>query len=262
MTRHTTCGPASQLPGAVVRGGRALLWLLLALGLLAASLLATWCAWSAADFGYRYWHGAIGIGAAIERYGPENRYRAGFATTTLDERARLFGEIVTAINSDTDTLKGLRYHAPDGRVLGRLLRPPEIQHLKDVAWLVGWFKAVAIALALAALAIAALAIRRGWPLPRLRAFAGGTAGIGALIALVLVVFGPTTVFYTLHTWIFPPDHQWFFYYQNSLMSTMMYAPVLFGAIAAEWVATALPLFAGLLAIQRRLHRRLTTPPTL
>lgn len=257
MSRHGASAPAEPPPNLGVRSGRALLWCLLALGLLAAALLATWYAWSALDFGYRYWHGALGIGAAIERYAPQNHYRQGFATTTLNERARLFGAIVDAINGATGRLKELRYHAPDGRVLGRLLRPPEIQHLKDVAWLVAWFKAVAAALTMAALATAALAIVRGWPLPRLRNFAGGAGVIGVLIALMLLVFGPTTVFYTLHTWIFPPDHQWFFYYQESLMSTMMYAPVLFGAIAAEWAATALPLFALLMAVQRRLHRRLT-----
>lgn len=244
-------------PPALVRATRGLLWLLLAAGLLAASLLATWVAWSALDFGYRYWHEHIGIGVAIEQYAPENRYRNGFATTTLDERARLFAAIVDAINGAPGTLATLRYHGPDGRVLGRLLRPPEVQHLTDVARLIAWFKAVALVAALLAIAIAALAITRAWPLPRLWTFAGGAALLAALLTAVLALLGPTKVFYTLHTWIFPPGHEWFFYYQDSLMTTMMYAPVLFGAIAIEWAATALPLFAILLAAQRAAHKRLT-----
>lgn len=243
--------PASLL----VRSARALLWLVLAVGLLGASLLVTWQAWGAVDFGYRYWHNAIGIGAAIEQYAPQNHYRDHFAATTLDERARLFGAIVDAINGATKKLAGLRYHGPNGRVLGYLLRPPEVQHLTDVARLIGWFKILAIAGTVLAIAIAGLAIARRWPLPRLRAFAGGTALLGAALALILMLFGPTTVFYTLHTWIFPPGHEWFFYYQDSLMTTMMYAPVLFAAIATEWAATALPLFALLLAAQRHVHRR-------
>lgn len=248
-----------QQPRLWVRSGRAVLWFVLAFGLFAAALLATWYAWSAANFGYRYWHDAIGIDATIEQYAPQNIYRQGFAKTTVDERVRLFGAIVSAINGDAGRLKTLRYHAPDGRVLGYLLRPAEIEHLKDVAWLVDWFEDLTIIVTLLAIAIAIVAIARGWPLPRPRAFAGGTALVGGIIGLLLVVFGPTTVFYTLHTWIFPPDHQWFFYYEQSLMSTMMRAPVLFGAIAAEWIATALPLFMVLVAGQRWLHRRFQSP---
>lgn len=249
--------PADSQPGMLTRGSRGLLWLLFSLGLIAGSLLATWHIWAAADFGYRYWHDIIGIDANIAHFGPKNRYRQGFETTTLDERARLFGGIVDAIHGDTDKLKRLRYHAPDGRVLGRLLRLPEIQHLKDVAWLLGWFQLVATAGGLAALAIAALAIMRSWPLPRLRTFATGATIAAAGVALTLAAFGPIEVFYALHVWLFPPDHQWFFYYRDSLMSTMMRAPMLFGAIAAEWAVSALLLFAVLLAVHRALHRRMT-----
>lgn len=241
-------------------GGRAVAWLMLALGLLMASLLATWYAWGAVNFGYRYWHDTIGIGAAIERYAPENRYRHGFALTTVDERARLFGAIVEAVNGNTEILGKLRYHAPDGRVLGRLLRPPEIRHLKDVARMIAQLKVAAVLGTLVALAITALAIMRRWPLPPLRAFAGGALAAGGLIALILLVVGPADVFDMLHVWAFPSTHQWFFYYEESLMTTMMYAPTLFGAIAAEWAASALLLFAVLLAVQRALHRRLTAVP--
>lgn len=239
------------------RSARGLTWLAVAVGLIAASLLVTWHVWAAADFAYGFWHEAIAIDANIARYAPENRYRDDFQQTTPAERARLFGGIVDAIQGDTDKLRQLRYHSPDGRVLDRLLRPPEIRHLEDVAWLVGWFQSISIGLIVVALACSGLAIARGWRVPRLRTFASGAAVGGALVAIVLAVFGPTNVFYALHVWIFPPDHPWFFYYQDSLMSTMMRAPTLFGAIAAEWAITALLLFAVLLAAQRALHRRFT-----
>ena len=35
----------------------------------------------------------------------------------------------------------------------------------------------------------------------------------------------------MHEWVFPAEHQWFFYYQESLMTVLMKAPDLFGAIA-------------------------------
>lgn len=47
----------------------------------------------------------------------------------------------------------------------------------------------------------------------------------------LIWIGPTRVFYTLHEWVFPSDHQWMFSYQESLMTTLMKAPDLFAAIA-------------------------------
>ena len=48
----------------------------------------------------------------------------------------------------------------------------------------------------------------------------------ALIALI----GFEAVFYQLHEWVFPANNQWFFYYQESLMTTLMQAPNLFAYI--------------------------------
>lgn len=232
---------------------RALAWFGFAVGLLAISLLVTWQAWAAVDFGYGFWARQLDIAAHVEHYGPQNHYRPGFQFTSPAERARLFGEIVDAIHGDVERLEDLRYHRPDGRVIGTLLRPAEIQHLRDAAALIRVFQWVALAGGLLALAVALLAGYRRWRLPPLRHFAGGAllvaAGLGALLALV----GPTTVFYFLHRWLLPAGHQWFFYYEESLMSMMMKAPDLFAALAAEWAAAAVILFAALLALQRRLH---------
>ena len=57
----------------------------------------------------------------------------------------------------------------------------------------------------------------------------------------LGVVGPTEVFYQFHIWLFPADHQWFFYWQESLMSTLMKAPALFGGIALAIALGALLL---------------------
>ena len=57
-------------------------------------------------------------------------------------------------------------------------------------------------------------------------------GVGLIITSAgLLTLGGKAVFYQLHIWIFPANHQWFFYYQDSLMSTMMKAPDLFAYIA-------------------------------
>jgi len=59
----------------------------------------------------------------------------------------------------------------------------------------------------------------------------------------------------LHVLIFPADHQWFFYYQDSLMSTLMKAPDLFAGIAVQIVLLALALYVFILAGMHRLLKR-------
>jgi len=227
------------------------LWLLLP----AAALGALWLAWrvlAAADFLYPVWYDVIDVHGHIEHFGPQNRYKEDFETTTRAERARLFAEIVDAIHASGAGLTELRYHDPAGRPIDTLLRTPEIVHLEDVARLVdrlapaGW-------LALAWLAIHLGLIRtRRWPVPRLRRLLGASLlAVGAAVAVVLAI-GPRRVFYQLHVWVFPPENPWFFYYQDSLMSTMMKAPFLFGAIAIVILALALAFYAVFLLLATRL----------
>ena len=77
-----------------------------------------------------------------------------------------------------------------------------------------------------------------------------------LVVAVLFLWGFTSVFYYLHTVIFPADHQWFFYYQDSLMATIMKAPDIFSAIAAQLLAVALLLTVGIDAMVTRFQRKL------
>src|SRR5690625_5358126 len=71
--------------------------------------------------------------------------------------------------------------------------------------------------------------------PARKLLIGFTIAIAALAALILLI-GPVRVFYALHDYIFPDDNPWFFYYQDSLMTTLMKAPDLFGLIAVFLVA--------------------------
>jgi hypothetical protein len=229
-------------------------WLLLP----AAALGAMWLSWrclAAVDFLYPAFYGLLDIDSHVEEFGPQNRFKSGFETTTRDERLRLFSAIVVAIHASGEGLEDLEYHAPDGRVLDRLLTPPEVGHLVDVARLVsriapiGW-------LAVAWTATHLLLIRLlGWPMPPLgRLFAASGAATGVAVLLVMLA-GPKRVFYAAHDLVFPPDHPWFFYYQDSLMTTMMKAPDLFGAIAAALLVLALGIYAGLLWLGCRLASR-------
>ena len=78
-----------------------------------------------------------------------------------------------------------------------------------------------------------------------------------LIVVLLGLWGFTEVFYYLHTVVFPAEHQWFFYYKDSLMASLMKAPDIFAAIAAQLVVVAL-LIAGAMdvVVNRYQNRRL------
>jgi hypothetical protein len=230
------------------------LWLLLP----AAALAALWLAWrclAMVDFLYPVFYEALDIESHIGHFAPQNRHKHGFEVTTREERVRLFGAIVDAIHDSGRGLAQIEYHDPAGNAIDRLLREPEIVHLQDVAKLVdriapiGW---LAVALA----AVHLLLIRRfGWAVPTLGRLLG--ASVLATLAGVLLVFaiGARRVFYAMHELVFPPENPWYFYYQDSLMSTMMKAPDLFGAIASVLLLVGLLIYAALLSLARRASLR-------
>jgi hypothetical protein len=232
-------------------GGRGHLWLLLP----AAALAALWLSWRAlslVDFGYPVFYDMLDIAGHIDTFGPQNRYKSGFEITTRGERLRLFGEIVHAIHHSGAGLAEIRYHGPDGHPIDFLLRAPEVGHLQDVAKLLsrlaplGW-------LAVAWAGIHLLLIRqRSWRVPRLRRLLGVSLAATATGVAAVIATGPRRVFYWMHEQVFPPDHPWFFYYQDSLMSTMMKAPDLFAGIAALLLLLGLLVYAGLLVLAERL----------
>jgi hypothetical protein len=226
-------------------------WSLAALSATVAALLLSWQVLASANFLYPLWYEVIDIGATIREYGPQNRYRRNFELTDKTERVRLFAAIVTAINGGGTDPATLHYHDPRGRTLDRLLTSPEVQHLRDVAVLVGYFKLAGwIAGVICLLQLWLLRHKRVHAPPGGRFLMGG-AGVLALLGLILWLGGAEALFYRLHEWAFPPGHQWYFYYQDSLMTMMMQAPVLFAWIAVEWLAGALLLLLILFLVARR-----------
>lgn len=239
--------------GALMKVLTAIRWMLIVSALAIASLFVTWRLLAAVDFAYPVLYDVVGIDRTIARYGPENRVRPGFHETTRGERERVFAAIAEAVRQNGEGLDALTYRAADGRALGALLTEAEIVHLNDVARLVTRFEQAGW-LSLAVLAALLLSARlRGEHPPRGRGLALGAAiGLGILLAALFII-GPESVFYWLHVQVFPAGHQWFFYYQESLMSMMMRAPVLFGAIAAIWLPLAVcATVLGFLLIRRLL----------
>lgn len=227
-----------------------------ALTSLLVAMTLSWVILAQSNFLYTVWHDHAGIGEGVTKFGPKNRYKPGFGETTAAQRAALFSEINIAVHAGGDGLAQIEYQTPSSKGVQKMLRKPEIDHLVDVANLISLLKWVAIVNALiwALLLFFALRTKKvlfGW-LSQL----GGIGGVLVLAATIILLIGPVKVFNQLHIWIFPKENQWFFYYQDSLMSTLMMAPNLFGWIAVALVALAVLIFICLLHGCIYLERRI------
>ena len=207
------------------------LFLLLVL-LLWVSIFLSWQTLRSVNFAYPVLYEVMALDETIATYGPKNLYKEQFHTTTDEERFRLFGEIVYSIHHDGEGLADIAYHDPQGKMIDHLLRPPEVVHLQDVANLIGGlttFSMGAMALLVLVLVYTKYTnIKMSFSTTRMFA---GTLLFSVGVVVIVLLLGAESVFYRWHTLVFPENHQWFFYYQESLMTTMMRAPDLFGAIA-------------------------------
>lgn len=216
-------------------------WMCYALLVMLLALFLSWHLSTRVNFLYPFWYDVLKIDATIQKYGPLNRYREDFQLTDKQERTRLFAGIVKAIDNDGEGLESLNYMNPQGQTIGPLLTQPEIIHLQDVAKLLGYVNSGAIVVFLMWLILTGWILIRKTPIPSVLAvFASGLTGVIGITLLVLML-GPVKIFYLMHEWIFPPGHKWFFYYEESLMTLMMKAPVVFGPITLVLVITALLL---------------------
>ena len=232
--------------------GRTALATTLSTLLLLLSLAASWLLFAQVNFLYPVWYDTIGLGEAIQKYGPRNPVKPGFERTDKTEQTRIFAALVDSIHSSGEGLEELSYRDPDGRTIDTLLTEAEIIHLRDVSALVDAGKRVATVCLILSLVVGAAMIVSGIPPPTMRHLGLGVLAIAALVGITLLVVGPVKLFYWLHTVIFPENHQWFFYYEESLMSMMMKAPALFGPIAAELLAGAVVIWLIATALLRRI----------
>jgi len=218
--------------------GRLLLWpVFLVSHLLVTSLLA-WHLLAQLNFGYSLAYPLLDIREHIQTFGPQNRYKQDFGETSPDEHKALFAAISKGIQNSGKGLRDIDYPRTDGS-RSRLLREPEVVHLQDVALLVDalyWAGALAAGLGVI---LGFIAYQQRLSPPRPKRILAGFALILAVSGAALALMGPVEVFYGLHDLIFPPDHPWFFYYQDSLMTTLMKAPDLFGFIGVLWLLLSL-----------------------
>lgn len=210
-------------------------------GLVAAFFLS-WLILAQANFAYGSLHDFLDIEQVSQIYGPQNNHRNDFELTDKKEKVRLFAAINTSIHQQGEGLADIQYHHPDGKVIDSFLHQAEIVHLQDVANLIEVLKSLAIIVSLVWLLSLPVFRIMHIAMPSLKQQLIYIGSVMSAVALLIVVMGPVKIFYALHEWVFPVGHQWFFYYQDSLMSTLMKAPDLFGAIALLLTVLALLIF--------------------
>ena len=215
-------------------------------------LTVVWIALAQQSFFYKQWYQLLDIDRTITEYAPLNRFgRENFVETNTEEHVRLFEVITQAVHQQSNDLSAIEYNLPDDNS-AVLLTENEVIHLQYVANLITTativMKVVAVVFIFSSLLmrykkIAITPLKRQW------VYAGGL--MVALLVLSLVV-GAKNIFYWLHKIMFPYNHQWFFYYEDSLMSTLMQAPNIFLPISIVWLIATWGLWSIAVVMSRRI----------
>ncbi|VAW46235.1 hypothetical protein MNBD_GAMMA04-283 [hydrothermal vent metagenome] len=225
--------------------------ILLILLLFWIALFFAWQTLSAVHFFYPIIYDALDIGAVIQQYGPLNVYKSDFEQTARAQHIQLFSEIVNAINQSGQGLAQIVYYDRHGQEVDTLLRVPEVVHLQDVANLLDSLRTASYWIILAWLLGVLFFKVKQWLLERIGYsilwVLGGLIGV----ATVVVLYDAQAIFYALHTMVFPEGNQWFFYYQESLMTTLMKAPDIFAVMAALLVSVAFFYFVLMLWLMNK-----------
>lgn len=201
---------------------------------LGSLLLSIWLAWQLCaqiNFLYPLWYSVLEIDQTINQTLPKHLYKKEFIATNTEEHHRLFAAIVSSVQAGGKGLAGINFYTPDGVKLGTLLTESEIIHLQDVADLIdvlGWFSHIVLVFCLI---VMALIIFFRVPMPVVKNLCAVVIALVIIMVIGVVIAGAKKIFYWIHTLIFPVEHQWFFYYEESLMSTLMKAPDLFAPVS-------------------------------
>ncbi|NBT89125.1 MAG: DUF1461 domain-containing protein, partial [Flavobacteriaceae bacterium] len=196
--------------------------------LLVSCLYISWQILSSANFLFGNIYDRNNLEQHINQFAPQNRNKDDFASTSRSERIRIFTEISDAINSGGKGLDEILYTRSSVGKLEKFLVEEELNHLQDVANLVERLKPVGAIVATILMIFYIFCwyymISRQKYLWRPNGLLVSAFQIillaTATVGLVFII-GPQKVFYQLHEWAFTENAQWFFYYQDSLMTTLM-----------------------------------------
>jgi uncharacterized membrane protein len=229
---------------------------LLSISLLCVSFYVAWNLNTASSFLYSTWYEILSLDSVITKYAPNNKFKNGFEHINKQQHVELFSGIVAGIQHGGEGLRKLSYVDKKTNIKQTLLTEAEVLHLEDVANLVSKFKYLAIFGSFITFIVFMVMWFKNIRIANYkRHLLGGVGTILVLIILVMLI-GPTKIFYLGHELIFPINHQWFFYYKESLMSTMMKAPALFGPIACQLLILTVLLWLAVLYVLQLMQAKL------
>ena len=231
----------------------------LTLSLLITCVYVSWQILSQVNFLYGAIYQHNNLEAHINEFASLNRNnKESFARTTNEERIRVFNDIAYEINSGGAGLSKISYTYPGSEAPTIFLIDEEKDHLLDVANLVGKLKPVGAAVA--TLLIIFYGVCWYYKVSQFRYLWRPSGVISSLLKILSItallvgatyLIGPQKTFYLLHEWAFSDKAQWYFYFEDSLMTTLM-PEVVFANIAV--LLTLITLCTWLLAhfVLRRL----------
>ncbi len=209
---------------------RLVFWPLFFITQLITLALISWHLTAQIHFAYPLGYKLLNLDEHIAKYAPLNRYKDDFEFTSKEDHWRLFGEISESIQNHGKGLADIRYQLNNGQTTS-LMHQDEIIHLQDVANLIDKFYFIGtISFILWLVGLLFIYFRKPKVPSTKKVMLGFMSFIG-VATLIILSIGSKEVFYWLHVQIFPEGHQWFFYYQDSLMTTLMKAPDIFAFIA-------------------------------
>lgn len=208
-----------------------LIWPLVFIGQLLATSLLAWHLLAQIDFAYPTGYKLLDMDKHIAEFAPLNRHIHGFQFTQPKDHWELFAQITDSVQHNGKGLADISFSLPNNTKLP-LMHTAEIIHLQDVSNLINKFYIAGSLGALIWIIFLWLAYRQKLAFPSVRNIVFGFCGGIFIITSIILSVGATKVFYWFHTKVFPDGHQWFFYYEDSLMTTLMKAPDIFAFIAS------------------------------
>jgi uncharacterized membrane protein len=218
------------------------LWLCCCFFLLVFALGLSWQINKSAHFFYDFWYSQLNIQQTIKTYTPQNTEgKRDYANTDYKQHIKNFNQIVVEINNNGKGLEKLSYlNANNQRRV--LLTSAEVVHLQDVSILVNKLRWISVINGLLLLIVIGIVYKFKQPKPHKKEQYMAVVIPSITLLLMFSIVGFTDIFYYLHTVVFPDNHQWFFYYQESLMSSLMKAPDLFAGIGLSLIVVAFVIY--------------------
>ena len=245
-------------PGAVKALAKTLGNFGLTLALLVSCLYVSWQVLSQANFLYDQIYEHNDLEAHVNEFAPLNRNgKESFALTTKAERVRVFNDIAREINAGGGGLGAITYTPEGAGAATTFLVEAERDHLQDVANLVSSLKPVGAVIA--SLLIIFYGFCWYYKVSRYQYFWRPSgifvsliqiAAVTALCAAITFALGPQQTFYLLHEWAFSGKAQWYFYFEDSLMTTLMPEIVFANIAALIGVLTVLTWLAANFIVRR------------